>query len=125
MKPFLTFMSPNGFTILVGKNAKQNDDLSLRVARANDLWFHADKAQGAHVVMQTQTNRPFAQSDITFAAELAIIHSKAIKNKTVPVTVCEAAMVTKPKHFPDGAVLCEQTVTVYVNSHRSNTHRTI
>lgn len=94
------------FEILVGRSARDNDRLSLRVAEPNDLWLHAAGHAGSHVVIRNPDRlsdlpRPVVQR----AAELAAFHSKArdMKGK-VPVHVCRACDVSKGRKAPPGQV---------------------
>lgn len=95
-----------GFEILVGKGARENDQLTFREARPQDLWLHASGYAGSHVIVRN----PEGLSDlprpvVERAAELAAFHSKAREARgKVEVHVCRAADVRKPKGFPAGKV---------------------
>jgi len=96
----------DGFEVLVGKSARDNDRLSVRVARPNDWWLHAAGYAGSHVIVR----RPEDGSDapravLEAAAALAAWHSKArdARGKVV-VHLCRAADVRKPRGAPPGQV---------------------
>ena len=94
----LLFATPSGIgQILVGTNAHSNDELSIHMAKANDLWFHTIN-QGAHVVLQGSIDK----LDIDKAAELASMYSKCKKE---PVSYCYASQVSKSKYMRAGQVI--------------------
>ncbi len=75
-KPFFEYDSPGGHKALVGKNASGNDHILRKVADKNDLWFHAKDFAGAHVFLINSGKSPITDSDVNFAAGLALEHSK-------------------------------------------------
>ncbi|HET8655741.1 MAG TPA: NFACT RNA binding domain-containing protein [Longimicrobiaceae bacterium] len=95
-----------GFEILVGKGAAENDRLTFRVARPNDLWLHAAGFAGSHVVVRNPDALPeIPRAVVERAAQLAAHHSKASEARgKVEVHVCRAADVRKPRGFPPGKV---------------------
>ncbi len=76
--------SPSGLAIQIGRNHKQNELISLRLAKKGDLWFHAQECPGSHVVLKSSAGLS-EDSDIQLAADLAAFFSKAKGNKIVPV----------------------------------------
>ncbi len=104
-EPFLQFSSRSGKKILVGRNAMENEELSLRMARGNDLWFHAEAVSGSHVVLFYEREREFLEEDIIDAASLALYFSKLRKeNKgNVHYTLCK--YIRKPKGSKPGQVV--------------------
>ena len=70
------FISSDGFTILVGKNNKQNDYVTFTLARGKDLWFHTKNIPGSHVILKTTLPQATA-SDIAAAVLLAAYFSKS------------------------------------------------
>jgi predicted ribosome quality control (RQC) complex YloA/Tae2 family protein len=80
------FTSRDGFTILVGKNARQNEEITFRRARADDAWLHARNAAGAHVVI-VRAGREIPETTITEAAQLAAYYSAARGDTRVDVIV--------------------------------------
>lgn len=95
-----------GFEILVGKGARENDQLTFREARPQDLWLHASGYAGSHVVVRNPEGlSDLPRSVVERAAELAAFHSKAREARgKIEVHVCRAADVRKPKGFPAGKV---------------------
>ncbi|HET9983895.1 MAG TPA: NFACT RNA binding domain-containing protein [Longimicrobiales bacterium] len=96
-----------GFEVLVGKGARENDELTLRVAEPDDLWLHAAGYAGSHVVIR----RPEGVAEIPRevverAAQLAAWHSKARNARgKVEVHVCRAGDVRKRRGAPAGEVV--------------------
>lgn len=76
--------SPNGFRVLIGRNRRQNDELSKTVAKDDDLWFHARGYPGSHVVLKLdgRSENPDSE-DIKFAAEAAAWFSKVILSSSL------------------------------------------
>lgn len=107
-----------GFEILVGKGARENDELSLRVARPRDLWLHAAGYAGSHVVIRLPDGEDDApRSVIERAAELAAWHSKAREARgKVAVHLCRAGDVRKRRGAPPGEVVIRRHETVRVYS---------
>jgi predicted ribosome quality control (RQC) complex YloA/Tae2 family protein len=95
-----------GFEVLVGKGARENDQLTFRVAEPHDLWLHASGYAGSHVIVRNPERlREIPRSVVERAAELAAYHSKAREARgKVEVHVCRAADVRKPRGFPPGKV---------------------
>jgi len=104
----------NGFRILVGKNAKSNDMLTLRYAFKDDLWLHAKDVAGSHVLIKHQAGKKIGKDVIERAAQLAAYYSKR-KNETLcPVTVTLRKFVRKRKGDPPGMVVVEKEDTILV-----------
>lgn len=108
----------DGFEILVGRSAADNDRLTLRIARARDLWLHAGGHAGSHVVVRA-LDGPTGEVPkhvVERAAELAAWHSKArAAGGKVSVHVCRAGEVGKTRGAPAGQVRLgrHETVKVY------------
>ena len=103
-----------GFKILVGKNAKNNDLLTQRHAHKEDLWLHAKDVAGSHVVVKHQTGKPFPESVVEAAAELAAYYSKRKSDTLCPVTYTPKKYVRKPKGAEPGAVVVEREKVLLV-----------
>lgn len=104
----------DGFTLLVGRNNKENDYLSLKYAHRNDIWFHTKDIHGSHAVLLLNGKTP--SSDIlTKCAEITAYHSKARFSSNVPVDTCEVRYVKKPKGAKPGMVIYSNYSTLYVN----------
>ena len=102
-----------GFTVLVGRNAAQNDEL-MRDARADDLWLHARDVSGSHVVVRRDGRPEIPSEVIQGAALLAARYSKADKRGKVAVVCAEARHVRKPRRGAPGLAIVtnESTLTV-------------
>ena len=95
-----------GFEVLVGRSAHDNDHLTFRVARPRDLWLHAAGHTGSHVVIRMPDDVDDApRSVIERAAQFAAYHSKARDARgKVEVHVCRASDIRKPRGAPTGTV---------------------
>ncbi|MEZ5063323.1 MAG: NFACT family protein [bacterium] len=94
---------PGGWVVWVGRNARQNDELSHRRASNKDLWFHARGAQGSHTVLRMNSGKGEPPKEILeMAASIAAFHSKARNSRLVPVSYCEKRYVRKPRGAPAG-----------------------
>ena len=113
--PFRIFRLPAGYEVWVGRNARQNDDLTFRHAKKHDLWMHARGAPGVHAVLRL-THRNDAPGDgvVRQAASIAAWFSKARGSSLAPVTVAERKYVRKAKGGPPGAVTVEREKVLLV-----------
>lgn len=105
------------FEILVGRSARENDRLSLREARPDDLWLHAAGYAGSHVVVRAREGKTgeVPPEVVERAARLAIRHSKARNaGGKVPVHVCRARNVSKRRGAPAGQVVVREHETLKV-----------
>ena len=96
----------DGYEVLVGQSARDNDRLTFKVARPQDVWLHVGGGTpGSHVVVRTPEGGEVPRHVVKRAAELAVRHSKA-KNASgkVDVHVCRACDVTKPRGAKAGSV---------------------
>ena len=103
MPEFRKYQSSSGLTILVGKNSKDNSYLTLKVAKQNDIFFHASDFPGSHVILQTEGLTP-TREDLMDAACLASHFSKGRDKKIVHVDFTERSNVSKPRKAPAGLV---------------------
>lgn len=104
-----------GYEILVGKGARENDELTFRVARPRDYWLHASGYAGSHVVVRVDQDGEVPRSVLEKAAQLAAFHSKARDaGGKVTVHVCRAGEVRKPKGSPAGQVQLKRYDTLRV-----------
>ena len=115
--PGMRFMSPQDFTVFVGKTAKDNDTLTFRVARSRDMWLHVQGYHGSHVIIQAN-NQDIPFETILYAASLAAGYSKAKDSDNVAVDYTLKKHVWKVKGAPAGAVNFTQHKTVYVTPKR-------
>ena len=106
----------DGYTVLVGRNNKENDYLTLKFANKNDIWFHTKDFHGSHTILKIDNNLPYPSNDILVkVAELAAKHSKARNSSNVPVDYCEVKFVKKPSGSKPGMVIYTNNKTINVN----------
>lgn len=107
-----------GFTLLYGTSARENDRLSTEVAGPHDFWFHAADFAGSHVVVRNPDRLATLPKTVErHAAEIAVFHSKAKGAKgKVEVHLAFARDVKKPPSFPPGKVLLKSYKVVKVYS---------
>lgn len=109
----LRFISNDGFTILVGKNNMQNDELTLKKANKNDLWFHTKDIPGSHTIIVTNGEEP-PKETLLQAAMIAAYNSKASESSNVPVDYTKIKNVRKPNGAKPGMVIYDNYKTLYV-----------
>lgn len=100
----LEYSLPGEFRVLVGKTDRDNDELSLKVARQDDWWFHVHGLPGSHVVLQAPEGIEADRRTLEQAAAIAAYHSKARKAGVVPVSYTRARYVSKPHGAKPGTV---------------------
>ena len=98
------YLSTDGYEILVGRAARDNDNLTFRVAQPNDLWMHAGDYPGSHVVVRNPTRKEIPQRTIIEAAQLAGRFSQASEDTKVVVHYTERKFLSKPKRAAPGLV---------------------
>jgi len=98
------YVSSDGFEILVGRAARDNDHLTFKVAKPNDLWLHAADYGGSHVIVRNATRKDVPHRTIVEAAQLAAQFSQARKDPKVDVHYTERKFVSKPKGSAPGLV---------------------
>lgn len=96
------YTSPSGLDVLVGRNNRQNDQLTFRTAGDYDLWFHTQEIPGSHVLLRLKPGVDPEAADLSFAADLAAFHSRARQSEQVPVIYTEPKNVYKPKGAKPG-----------------------
>lgn len=111
----MEFKSSDGFTILVGRNNKQNDELTIRMAFSTDIWLHTKTIPGSHTLIRTNQNpENVPDQTIIEAATIAAYFSKAQTSSGVPVDYTQIKNVKKPNGAKPGFVIYETNNTVYV-----------
>jgi len=123
---FHRYTTPSGFEVLVGRNNRQNDLLSFRVAGDYDLWFHSQEIPGSHVLLRlpagtsmTGGNLPEGYSqDLQFTADLAAYHSRAQQSEQVPIVYTTPKHVYKPKGAKPGMVIYKQEQIIWGHPQR-------
>ena len=105
----MEFTVSGGFRVLVGRNNRQNDQLTLKKANNRDIWFHTKNIPGSHTVLVTE-GKEVPDEAMVQAASIAAWYSRAKDSSQVPVDYTEIRNVSKPQGSKPGMV-------IYVNYH--------
>ncbi|MCC5599972.1 Rqc2 family fibronectin-binding protein [Nostoc favosum] len=105
---FHRYLTPNGFEVLIGRNNRQNDQLTFRVAGDYDLWFHAQEIPGSHLLLRLEPGAVAEEVDLQFVANLAAYYSRARQSDQVPVVYTQLKHVYKPKGAKPGIAIYKQ-----------------
>ncbi|MBV8885090.1 MAG: NFACT family protein [Chroococcidiopsidaceae cyanobacterium CP_BM_RX_35] len=105
---FHRYRTPSGFEVLIGRNNRQNDQLSFRQAGDYDLWFHAQEIPGSHLLLRLEAGAVPEEADLQFAADLAAYYSRSRQSDQVPVVYTEPKHVYKPKGAKPGIAIYKQ-----------------
>lgn len=116
------FRTDSGLRVLVGRNNRQNEKLTLKDADRRDLWLHTQKIHGSHVILRCG-GQPPAEEDILQAAELAAWFSQARESGNVPVDYTEVRNVKKPAGGRPGMVIYTTYRTVNVTPEEETVNR--
>ena len=115
--PPLRFESTDGYPIYVGRNNRQNEELTFKLARKDDLWLHAQKVHGSHVIISCGGTTP-PDNTITQAAQLAAYYAETKGGQNLPVDVTPVKQVKKIPSGKPGMVIYHTYRTVYVNPYK-------
>ena len=116
--PPMRFESTDGYPIYVGRNNRQNEELTFKLARKDDLWLHAQKVHGSHVIISCSGTKP-PDDTITQAAQLAAYYSENMGGgQNLPVDVTEVKQVKKIPNGKPGMVIYHTYRTVIVNPYK-------
>ncbi len=118
----LKFRSSDGFPILVGRNNRQNDRLTMKQASNNDVWFHTKNIPGSHTILVTEGRAP-TETALREAALLAAWHSRGRESSQVPVDYTQVRNVSKPNGAKPGMVIYVSYNTVYVTPEKDLAER--
>ena len=110
----MRFESTDGYPIYVGRNNRQNDELTFKLARKDDIWLHAQKVHGSHVIISCGGVKP-PDDTITQAAQLAAYYSESTGGQNIPVDVTPVKQVKKLSGAKPGMVIYHTYNTVIVN----------
>ena len=110
----MRFESTDGYPIYVGRNNKQNDELTFKLARKDDIWCHASKVHGSHVIISCGGTTP-PDDTITQAAQLAAYYSETSGGQNIPVDVTPVKQVKKIPNGKPGMVIYHTYRTVIAN----------
>ena len=108
------YTTSDGFRLLVGRNNKENDHLTFKMASSKDVWLHTKDIPGSHVILFTD-GREITETSIFEAAAIAAYHSKGKDSENVPVDYVQVKYVKKPAGAKPGMVIFTNNRTVYVN----------
>lgn len=111
-EPF-SFISSDGFKIMAGKNNRQNDRLTLKVAQNTDVWLHTRNIPGSHVIIRAE-KRNVSDNALAEAAMIAAYLSKARQSSNVPVDYTLVRYVKKPSGSKPGFVIYDNFKTINV-----------
>ena len=112
--PPMRFESTDGYPIYVGRNNRQNDELTFRLARKDDIWLHAQKVHGSHVIISCGGAVP-PDDTVTQAAQLAAYYAESKGGQNIPVDVTQVRQVKKTPGGKPGMVIYHTYRTVIVN----------
>ncbi|KGF73975.1 hypothetical protein DO97_00045 [Neosynechococcus sphagnicola sy1] len=102
------YQTPSGFEVLVGRNNRQNDHLTFRLAGDYDLWFHTQEIPGSHVLLRLPPGRIAEETDLQVVADLAAYYSRARQSQQVPVVYTQPRYVFKPKGAKPGMAIYQK-----------------
>ena len=115
--PPMRFESTDGYPIYVGRNNRQNEELTFRLARKDDIWLHAQKVHGSHVIISCGGATP-PDDTVTQAAQLAAYYAETSGGQNIPVDVTPVKQVKKPPNGKPGMVIYHTYRTVIVNPYK-------
>ena len=113
----MVFTSTDGYQIYVGRNNRQNDELTFKLARKDDLWLHAQKVHGSHVIIACHGTTP-PDDTVTQAAQLAAYYAENKGGQNLPVDVTPVKQVKKIPGGKPGMVIYHTYRTVIVNPYK-------
>jgi len=117
--PFRRFISVDGLPIYVGRNARENEELTFGLAKSDDLWLHAHGMPGSHVVVRLEKGADPPPETIRDAATLALLYSDLKKSGKGEVIYTKRKYVRKVKGQPPGTVTVTQEKSVFVTLDRT------
>ena len=112
--PPLRFESTDGYPIYVGRNNRQNEELTFKLARKDDIWLHAQKVHGSHVIISCGGTKP-PDDTVTQAAQLAAYYAETKGGQNLPVDVTPVKQVKKLPGAKPGMVIYHSYRTVNAN----------
>ena len=113
----MRFETTDGYPVYVGRNNRQNDELTFKLARKDDIWLHAQKVHGSHVIISCGGTKP-PDDTVTQAAQLAAYYSEATGGQNIPVDVTPVKQVKKVPGAKPGMVIYHTYNTVIVNPYK-------
>jgi predicted ribosome quality control (RQC) complex YloA/Tae2 family protein len=119
----IEYTLPGGWKVLAGRTDADNEQLSLRIARPDDWWFHVRGVPGSHVVLQALPDREPDRDTLKRAAAIAAYHSKARDGGIVPVSYTRARHVSKSRGASVGTVEIRKETVLKVRPSLGDAHR--
>ena len=115
-RPFRRYLVDGRWEVWVGRNNKENDELTHRAAHNQDIWLHAQGVPGSHVILRT-AGKPeqVPKTVLAKAAGLAALNSRARHSELVPVIHTEKKYVRKPRKTPPGTAVCLREKSIFVS----------
>ena len=113
----MRFESTDGYPIYVGRNNRQNDELTFRLARKDDIWLHAQKVHGSHVIISCGGTKP-PDDTVTQAAQLAAYYSESKGGQNISVDMTPVKQVKKLSGAKPGMVIYHTYNTIFVNPYK-------
>lgn len=110
---FYHYQTPGGLELLIGRNNRQNDQLTFRIATAYDLWFHSQEIAGSHVLLRLKPGLNPDARDLQFAANCAAYYSRARQSQQVPVVYTQPKHVYKPKGAKPGMAIYKDEQVIW------------
>ena len=114
-KSFKSIRLGNSWEIFVGRNSKENDEITVRMAQPHDWWFHTRIYKGTHVVCRNYKKQELPHKLKFICCRLAAYHSKAKKSSNVPVDYTQIRYVRKPSGSPPGYVIYDHQKTLFID----------
>jgi len=112
--PYRRFRAADGSLIMVGRGPKDNDELTFRIARGNDLWLHVSGATGAHVVLSCPREGMFSEEALLDAAHLALFYSSLKGQQTGDVDYTHRKYVSRPRGEAPGKAVISSRKTLHL-----------
>ena len=109
----------DGYEVLVGKNNKQNDFITFRVANKEDIWFHVKDNSGSHVLLRKKTNIDISEELLRKCASIAAYYSKCKDSSKVEVQYTTIKFIKKPKNSRPGFVAFSKYNSIMVEPKRA------
>ena len=114
-RPFRRYLVDDRWEVWVGRNNKENDELTHRAAHSRDIWLHAQGVPGSHVILRTGGKpEQVPRTVLAKVAALAALNSRARHSGLVPVIHTERRYVRKPRKTPAGTAVCLREKSIFV-----------
>lgn len=122
---FRRYKTPNGLEVLIGRNNRQNDQITFRLANDYDLWFHSQEIHGSHVLLRLEPGTPPDDADLQFAADLAAYYSRGNQSEQVPVVYTTPRHLFRPKGAKPGMVIYKQERVLWGQPQRAKQYHPV